>query len=87
MARTIALNRMWIAIKTFDKDWEVVFLAFMQNLEKVFKHRDLQQKLLETKLTQANMILKEAEMKHKLEKEHVSKTSQDFIELNILHFC
>ncbi len=51
----------------------------MQNLEKVFKHRDLQQKLLETKLTQANLMLKEAEEKHKLQKEHVSKTSKDFI--------
>lgn len=42
-----------------------------QNLEKVFKHRDLKEKLLETKLAQANMMLKEAEEKHKLEKEHV----------------
>lgn len=54
-------------------------MAFMQNLEKVFKHRDLQQKLLETKLKQANMILKEADEKHKLEKEHVSKISKDKI--------
>lgn len=54
-----------------------MFLAFMQNLEKVFKHRDLQQKLLETKLKQANMMLKDAEEKHKLEKEHVSKISKE----------
>lgn len=42
-----------------------------QNLEKVFKHRDLKEKLLETKLEQANLILREAEGKHKLEKELV----------------
>ncbi|KAJ8353106.1 hypothetical protein SKAU_G00206730, partial [Synaphobranchus kaupii] len=41
------------------------------NLEKVFKHRDLQQKLTETKLEQANMFLKDSEEKHKIEKEHV----------------
>lgn len=46
-------------------------LAALQNLEKVFKHRDLKEKLLETKLTQANMIQKEAEEKHRLEKELV----------------
>lgn len=46
-------------------------LSVFQNLEKVFKHRDLKEKLLETKLTQANMMLKEAEEKHKLEKELV----------------
>ncbi|XP_037602462.1 taxilin beta b [Sebastes umbrosus] len=43
------------------------------NLEKVFKHRDLKEKLLETKLTQANMILHETEEKHKLEKELLLK--------------
>lgn len=45
---------------------------FFQNLEKVFKHRDLKEKLLETKVTQANMILKEAEEKHRLEKDLVA---------------
>ncbi|XP_055087322.1 taxilin beta b [Periophthalmus magnuspinnatus] len=39
------------------------------NLEKVFKHRDLKEQLLETKLSQANLLLKEAEDKHKLERE------------------
>lgn len=47
------------------------------NLEKVFKHRDLQQKLLETKLAQVNMILKESEEKHKLEKEHLLKQAAE----------
>ncbi|XP_045918276.1 taxilin beta b [Micropterus dolomieu] len=48
------------------------------NLEKVFKHRDLKEKLLETKLTQANMILKEAEEKHKLEKERLIKQAAEY---------
>ncbi|KAI5618945.1 taxilin beta b isoform 1 [Silurus asotus] len=43
------------------------------NLEKVFKHRDLQQKLLETKLAQANALLKEAQEKHKMERAHLLK--------------
>lgn len=47
------------------------------NLEKVFKHRDLQQKLLETKLAQANMMLKDAQEKHKLEKEHLLKQAAE----------
>ncbi|XP_041828398.1 taxilin beta b [Melanotaenia boesemani] len=48
------------------------------NLEKVFKHRDLKEKLLETKLTQANTILKEAEEKQKLEKEHLLKQAAEY---------
>uniref|UniRef100_A0A3Q3REZ9 Taxilin beta b n=2 Tax=Mastacembelus armatus TaxID=205130 RepID=A0A3Q3REZ9_9TELE len=48
------------------------------NLEKVFKHRDLKEKLLETKLAQANMVLKEAEEKHKLEKEHLLKQTAEY---------
>ncbi|KAK2826587.1 hypothetical protein Q5P01_020801 [Channa striata] len=48
------------------------------NLEKVFKHRDLKEKLLETKLTQANMIMKEADEKHKLEKEHLLKQTAEY---------
>jgi len=47
------------------------------NLEKVFKHRDLKEKLLETKLTQATVMLKEAEEKHKLEKEHLLKQTAE----------
>ncbi|XP_071380597.1 taxilin beta b isoform X2 [Centroberyx affinis] len=47
------------------------------NLEKVFKHRDLKEKLLETKLAQANMFLKEAEEKRKLEKEHLLKQAAE----------
>uniref|UniRef100_A0A8D3AMH4 Taxilin beta b n=1 Tax=Scophthalmus maximus TaxID=52904 RepID=A0A8D3AMH4_SCOMX len=48
------------------------------NLEKVFKHRDLKEKLLDTKLAQANMILKETEEKHKLEKELLLKKAAEF---------
>ncbi|XP_008397239.1 taxilin beta b [Poecilia reticulata] len=48
------------------------------NLEKVFKHRDLKEKLLETKLEQANLILKEAEGKHKLEKELLLKQVAEY---------
>ncbi|XP_076013632.1 taxilin beta b [Genypterus blacodes] len=47
------------------------------NLEKVFKHRDLKEKLLETKLAQANMILKEAEEKHKMERELLLKQTAE----------
>ncbi|XP_054653627.1 taxilin beta b isoform X2 [Dunckerocampus dactyliophorus] len=48
------------------------------NLEKVFKHRDLKEKLLDTKLTQANMLLKEAEEKHKLEKELLLQQAAEY---------
>ncbi|XP_053192313.1 taxilin beta b isoform X2 [Scomber japonicus] len=48
------------------------------NLEKVFKHRDLKEKLLDTKLTQANMFLKDAEEKHKLEKETLLKKAAEY---------
>ncbi|KAK3537557.1 hypothetical protein QTP70_013781 [Hemibagrus guttatus] len=47
------------------------------NLEKVFKHRDLQQKLLETKLAQANAVLKDAQEKHKLERAHLLKQAAE----------
>ncbi|XP_053488128.1 taxilin beta b [Ictalurus furcatus] len=47
------------------------------NLEKVFKHRDLQQKLLETKLAQAKALLKDAEEKHKLERAHLLKQTAE----------
>ncbi|XP_041704193.1 beta-taxilin isoform X1 [Coregonus clupeaformis] len=55
------------------------------NLEKVFKHRDLQQKLLETKLEQANMIIKEGEEKHKRERDHlINKAAQSQVKVQIL---
>ncbi|KAL0969813.1 hypothetical protein UPYG_G00232620 [Umbra pygmaea] len=55
------------------------------NLEKVFKHRDLQQKLLETKLEQANLIIKDAEEKHKRERDHlVNKAAQSQVKVQML---
>ncbi|CAI5684737.1 unnamed protein product [Oreochromis niloticus] len=42
-----------------------------ESLEKINKHRDLQQKLIEAKLQQANALLTEAEEKHKREKEYL----------------
>ncbi|XP_043075817.1 alpha-taxilin isoform X2 [Puntigrus tetrazona] len=44
-----------------------------QSLEKIFKHRDLQQKLSDAKLEEANMLLNQAEEKHKREKEYLLK--------------
>ncbi|XP_073709298.1 beta-taxilin isoform X2 [Garra rufa] len=43
------------------------------SLEKIFKHRDLQQKLSDAKLEEANMLLSQAEEKHKREKEYLLK--------------
>ncbi|XP_028858413.1 beta-taxilin isoform X1 [Denticeps clupeoides] len=48
-----------------------------QSLEKIFKHRDLQQKLSDAKLEEANMLLKEAEDRHKREKEYLLKEAID----------
>uniref|UniRef100_A0A672GKU3 Taxilin beta n=1 Tax=Salarias fasciatus TaxID=181472 RepID=A0A672GKU3_SALFA len=42
-----------------------------ESLEKINKHRDLQHKLTEAKLQQANALLAEAEEKHKREKEYL----------------
>lgn len=56
-------------------DISICLNFLFQNLEKVFKHRDLQQKLAETKLEQAKLLLKEEGEKHKNEKECVSRTS------------
>lgn len=44
----------------------------LQSLEKINNRRDLQQKLTDAKLQQANALLAEAEEKHKREKEYVS---------------
>ncbi|XP_048106642.1 beta-taxilin isoform X2 [Alosa alosa] len=42
-----------------------------ESLEKIFKHHDMQQKLADAKIEQANMLLREAEAKHKREKEYL----------------
>lgn len=49
----------------------------MQSLENINQRRDLQQKLTEAKLHQANALLTEAEEKHKREKEYVSLSKQE----------
>ncbi|KPP59062.1 hypothetical protein Z043_123060 [Scleropages formosus] len=48
-----------------------------EHLEKIFKHRDLQQKLADARLEEANMLLHEAEEKHKREKEYLLKEAID----------
>ncbi|XP_066557065.1 beta-taxilin isoform X3 [Amia ocellicauda] len=42
-----------------------------EHLDKIFKHRDLQQKLADAKLEQAEMKIREAEAKHAREKEYL----------------
>ncbi|KAK7150991.1 hypothetical protein R3I93_012051 [Phoxinus phoxinus] len=42
-----------------------------ETLEKIFKHRDLQQKVSDAKLEEANILLRQAEEKHKREKEYL----------------
>lgn len=49
-----------------------LFVCCLQSLEKINNRRDLQQKLTDAKLQQANALLAEAEEKHKREKEYVS---------------
>ncbi|XP_015194559.1 beta-taxilin isoform X2 [Lepisosteus oculatus] len=44
-----------------------------EHLDKIFKHRDLQQKLVDAKLEQAQMQMKEAEERHAREKEYLLK--------------
>ncbi|GAA6231662.1 alpha-taxilin-like isoform X1 [Lates japonicus] len=48
-----------------------------ESLEKINKHRDLQYKLTEAKLQQANALLTEAEEKHKREKEYLLREAID----------
>uniref|UniRef100_A0A3Q3J4U7 Taxilin beta a n=1 Tax=Monopterus albus TaxID=43700 RepID=A0A3Q3J4U7_MONAL len=48
-----------------------------ESLEKINRHRDLQQKLTEAKLQQANVLLAEAEEKHKREKEYLLREAID----------
>lgn len=43
----------------------------LQHLDKIFKHRELQQKLVDAKLEQSQEMMKEAEERHQKEKEYV----------------
>lgn len=45
--------------------------ALLQHIDKVFKHKDLQQQLVDAKLQQAQELLKEAEERHQREKDFV----------------
>lgn len=45
---------------------------FSQHIDKVFKHKDLQQQLVDAKLHQAQALLKDSEERHQKEKEFVS---------------
>ncbi|KAK1888806.1 Beta-taxilin [Dissostichus eleginoides] len=49
----------------------------LRSLEKINKHRDLQHKLTEAKLQQANALLTEAEEKHRREKEYLLREAID----------
>ncbi|XP_055512655.1 alpha-taxilin-like [Leucoraja erinacea] len=44
-----------------------------EHIDKVFKHKDLQQQLIDAKLQQAQELLKEAEEKHQKEKDYLLK--------------
>ncbi|XP_029903797.1 alpha-taxilin isoform X1 [Myripristis murdjan] len=48
-----------------------------ESLEKINRHRDLQQKLAEAKLEEANALLAQAEEKHKREKEYLLREAID----------
>lgn len=48
--------------------------TFPQHIDKVFKHKDLQQQLVDAKLQQAQEMLKEAEERHQREKDFVRLT-------------
>ncbi|XP_028296262.1 beta-taxilin isoform X3 [Gouania willdenowi] len=48
-----------------------------ESMEKIDRHRDLQHKLTEAKLQQANVLLTEAEEKHKREKEYLLRETID----------
>lgn len=52
-------------------DKQTPLIPFLQHIDKVFKHKDLQQQLVDAKLQQAQEMLKEAEDRHQREKEFV----------------
>lgn len=50
-------------------------LFSLQHIDKVFKHKELQQQLVDTKLQQTTQLIKEADKKHQREREFVSSVS------------
>lgn len=67
---TILLFNFRFLASIISQAWYVHFV-FPQHLDKIFKHRELQQKLVDAKLEQAQELMKEAEERHKREKEYV----------------
>jgi len=57
------------ALALHVSDW---WRFLWQHIDKVFKHKDLQQQLVDAKLQQAQEMLKEAEERHQREKDFVS---------------
>lgn len=57
------------ALASHVNDW---WHFLWQHIDKVFKHKDLQQQLVDAKLQQAQEMLKEAEERHQREKDFVS---------------
>lgn len=53
----------------------------MQHIDKVFKHKDLQQQLVDAKLQQAQEMLKEVEERHQREKDFVSESLSSLVYL------
>ncbi|XP_015677662.1 beta-taxilin [Protobothrops mucrosquamatus] len=49
-----------------------------EHLDKIFKHRELQQKLVDAKLEQSQEVMKEAEEKHQREKEYLLKQAAEW---------
>lgn len=47
-------------------------MSFWQNIEKVFKHKELQQQLMDTKLQRITDMMKEVEEKQQRERDFVS---------------
>lgn len=50
-------------------------LLFPQHIDKVFKHKELQQQLVDAKLQQTTQLIKDADEKHQREREFVSPIS------------
>ncbi|XP_051949012.1 alpha-taxilin isoform X1 [Xyrauchen texanus] len=58
-----------------DGDPNLCFL--LQHIDKVFKHKDLQQQLVDAKLHQAQALLKDSEDRHQKEKEFLLKEASE----------
>lgn len=57
-----------------------------QHIDKVFKHKELQQQLVDAKLQQAQEMLKEAEERHQREKDFVSLGGTSLV-VGLSAFC